>query len=52
MTLTGIDFSRMLYLMGADRGEDFKGEYEDSFIDDDEFEESRNRLIRRRRRPL
>ena len=38
MTLTGVDFFRMLYLMGADRGEDVKGEYEDSFIDDDEVE--------------
>ena len=35
MTLTAIDFFRMLYLMGADRGEDIGGEYKDGFIDDD-----------------
>ena len=39
MTLTGIDFFRMLYIMGANRGEDVEEEeYEDSFIDDDEVE--------------
>ena len=49
MALTGIDFFRMLYLMGADRGEDVKERYEDSFINDDE---SHNRLSHRHRRPL
>ena len=38
MMLTGIDFFRMLYLMGANRGEDVEEEYEDSFIVDDEVE--------------
>ena len=38
MTLTGIDFFRMLYRMGADSGEDVEEECEDSFIDDDEVE--------------
>ena len=37
MTLTGIDFFRMLYRMGADSGEGVEEEEcEDSFIDDDE----------------
>ena len=49
MTLTGIDFSRILYFMGANRGEDVKEQYEDSFIDDDK---SHNRLSHQRRRPL
>ena len=38
MTLTGIDFFRMLYRMSADSGEDVEEECEDSFIDDDEVE--------------
>ena len=38
MMLTGIDFFRMLYCMGADSGEDVEEECEDSFIDDDEVE--------------
>ena len=38
MTLTGIDFFRMLYRMGADSGEDVEEECEDSFTDDDEVE--------------
>ena len=37
MTLTGIDFFRMLYCMGADCGEDVE-ECEDSFTNDDEVE--------------
>ena len=36
MMLTGIDFFRMLYRMGADSGDDVEEEEcEDSFIDDD-----------------
>ena len=38
MTLTGIDFYRMLYCVGANCGEYVEEEYEDSFIDDDEVE--------------
>ena len=39
MTLTGINFFRMLYRMDADCGEDVEEEEcEDSFIDDDEVE--------------
>ena len=49
MKLTGIHFFRMLYFIGADRGEDVKEQYEDSFIDDDK---SHNRLSHQRRRPL
>ena len=45
MTLTGIDFLRMLYLMGADRGEDIgEEEYKDVLSTMTRLKESRNRL--------